>query len=841
MVTGISGQERRANQEEYALKELRKFVDLIATFGKHNALIKNAFEEAPENKVRGRTFLQVAMDDLMNAYAYTAKDLTDTDRLSMSYYLIMARERHGANFSKSDATENLTARISQKAQDKNPSLHMPEFLKLIYTRIPQPLANTITKSWSATLSDIRHILTDEESLAVADNFASLIDAFNKDFAEIQHEITVTEQIKANASLAGKGVNDNKAKPTGTAVAPVSNEQKQASIDAIRERMDGLRQQLKDLGAFGSNDLEALEERLRAKNLPADVAEVVENELDVAHDTNPASPEMQKIKGYLKWVADLPWDEFSDLETDLNKSEYTLDQGHYGMEEAKNAIIEHIAVENRTGRSNGKIICLIGAPGVGKTSIGKSMAEATGRSYSRLSLGGVRDESTIRGHGRTYLGSRPGRIVETMKHAGTNNPLILLDEIDKMSHGGPNGDPTAAMLEVLDPEQNKAFHDHYLGIDLDLSNVLFVATANDLGSIPAPLRDRMEIIHMPGYAHDEKVEIARRYLLPKQLAKNGLTDKDLTITDDMLGKIVAGYTRELGVRGLEKALGKICRKVATELERGEIPTAELTDFGVSDYLGPIKVNKKDVTAKGDRIGVVNGLAFSSVGGSIMNIEVVKEPGRGLNLKITGHLRQVMTESIKVARVAVFENAKVLNLDLNQIGQWGLNVHALAGATPKDGPSAGAAIATAMISALTNIPIRSNVAMTGEISLHGDIMPIGGLPEKLDGAVQEGATKVLIPADNMKDLAEVPKSILDKLEIVPVSRIEDVIKHALTQPIPEPVIETDAEKKSDDTSVLGEADEVTPSTEPEEDKPDGGDENKAQALPVFVSIRPRGMSL
>ena len=838
-MTGNSGLNRRAEVEAFALKNLRKFIDVIHTMGTQNQTIRNAFEEAPENETRGRDFLETAMDDLMNAFAYIAKDAETEDSISKPYYLIMARARFGDDFSKEDAEENLEARIAQYNDASTmPKLDMPDHVRLIFDRIPQDVLSALAQNWDSSLYNIARNLMNETALAADENKMTLVSIFNTKASVLQQEIAANKQIKQNARTMGDSANDNEGQPkTGTSVVPADNAQREANIKAIRERMDAMREQLKQLGAFGSNDLETLEETISQKNLPEDIAKKVEEEFATAYDTNPASPEMQKIKNYLKWIANLPWDEFSELEQDLNKSEYILDEGHYGMTEAKEAIIEHIAVEKRLGQSNGKILCLVGSPGVGKTSIGKSMAEATGRSYTRLSLGGVRDESTIRGHGRTYLDSRPGRIVEALKQAGTNNPLVLLDEIDKMSHGGPNGDPTAAMLEVLDPEQNKAFRDHYLGIDLDLSNVLFVATANNLGSIPAPLRDRMEIIHMPGYAHEEKIEIATRYLLPKQLAKNGLTDKDLTISRDILGKVVSGYTRELGVRGLEKALGRICRKVATELERGETPTAPLTEFGLSDYLGPEKITKKDVTAKGDRVGIVNGLAFSSVGGSILNIEVTKEPGKGIQARITGNLKQVMTESVRVARAAVIENAESLNLDMDKLGKYNLNIHALAGATPKDGPSAGAAIATAMISTLTDIPIHSNVAMTGEITLHGDVTAIGGLPEKLDGAVQQGATKVLIPAENEKDLAEVPQSVLDKLEIVTVSRIEDVLAHALTQPIP--ALEKEAEAEKDEPLVLSDDDRVS---EPETENGEANDnDNDAKAMPVFISRRPKGLTL
>lgn len=837
MATGFSGQDLRASEETVSIKVLRQFIDMVETMGAHNAHVKNAFEEAPENRTRGRSFLQVAMDDLMDAYAYMAKDISDSERISMPFYLITARTRFGDDFKQSDATDRLTASIIQNASKDDQNLHMPEFIKLLHGRVPDEILQALTQNWDTCLNRIQRILTDEDSLTAEQNRIKLVTAFNAEYQGLNQEQAYNAQIKKEASEIGGNANDNltPAKQTGTDIAPVDDATQKASIEALRNRMTGIRQQLKDLGAYGSNDLEAIEDTLESKNLPPEVAEKVRQELEVAHDMNPADPNVQKSKNYLKWVAKLPWDEFSDLETDINKSEHILDEGHYGMDAAKNAIIEHIAVEKRTGKSTGKILCLVGAPGVGKTSIGKSMSEATGREFVRIALGGVSNESKIRGHGRTYMDSRPGIIVDALRKAQTSNPLIMLDEIDKLRDGGHNGDPISAMLEVLDPEQNKAFRDHYLELDLDLSNVLFVATANNLAAIPAPLRDRMEIIEMPGYSHDEKIEIASRYLLPKQLAKNGLTDQDLSLSPEAIGKIVSGYTRELGVRNLEREIGKVCRKHATKIERNETVSKQIGEETLSEYLGPRIYTRKDVTSKGDLVGRVNGLAYSSVGGSIMRIEVTREAGNGLAIQITGNLRQVMTESIRVARGAVLQTAEELNLDPEKLMKSRLNVHALAGGTPKDGPSAGAAIATAMISSLTNIPIRSHVAMTGEISLHGDIMPIGGLPEKLDGAIQDGAKKVLIPEDNMIDLADVPDSILSQLEIVPVTSLAEVLEHALSEPIPAPEhkdtpeTETNIEEKGqvdDEDAPKGDA--------PENDAP----EDKDGAAPTFRSYRASG---
>lgn len=811
-MTGFSGQERRADIEKVVIDTLHKYIEIINTLENESPDIQRIYDVAPENMTRGRSYLQLAMDDTMNAFAYLCKDMEDKDRISMSCYLTLCRAAYGEDYSKADAADNLQARMLQmKAPDAKPDA-MPQYIELIHSKAPKEVRQLLIGNWDAAISHITRHLYDEQSLAANINLDNISDAFNARVTDLKQEQQKAQekqdQLKEDAVSVSEQASSSKD------LVPLNQPQ---AIKAIRKQMKNLRAQLKELGAFGSNDLETLEDRLSEKDLPADIRKKVEEELDTANDTNEAAPEFQKIKNYLKWVADLPWEQYSDLEKTLMESEETLNAEHYGMDDAKEAIIEHFAVEKRTGHSNGKTLLLVGPPGVGKTSFGESIAKATGREYVRISLGGVNNESKIRGHGRTYMDSRPGCIADALKKAQTNNPVILLDEMDTLRDGGHNGDPVAALLEVLDPEQNKTFKDHYLGFDLDLSNILFIATANNLGLIPPALRDRMEIIHMDGYSQDEKIEIATRYLLPKQLAKAGLTDNDLTMPDELIADIISGYTREMGVRNLERKLGKICRKRATDIERGFEVEANLTAEDMEEYLGPAPVREKTVTEWDDQIGVVNGLYASNIGGGVLRVEVNKEPGGGMKLSMTGRLEQTISESVKVARTAVIENSKKLNLHIDVIGKYSLNVHILEGATPKDGPSAGIALATAMISELTDIPVRNDLAMTGEISQKGDVLPIGGLPQKLEGALRAGVTKVLIPADNEKDLHEVPEKILEALEIVPVSRIEEVIEHALTQPIPELKQEAETEAKT----------EKTPAAPPAPEKPEEKSKGKGKA--------------
>jgi ATP-dependent Lon protease len=493
-----------------------------------------------------------------------------------------------------------------------------------------------------------------------------------------------------------------------------------------------------------------------------------------------SAEATVVRNYLDWMTSIPWSKKSRVKKDLNHAQKILDDDHYGLEKVKERIIEYLAVQARSAKLKGPILCLVGPPGVGKTSLGKSVARATGREFIRISLGGVRDEAEIRGHRRTYIGSMPGKIIQSMKKAKTINPLVLLDEIDKMGQDY-RGDPASAMLEVLDPEQNSTFSDHYLEVEYDLSNVLFFTTANSY-NMPRPLMDRMEIITISGYTEDEKIEIARRHLLQKQLEAHGLKDKEFSLTDEALQLIVRRYTREAGVRNLERELAKLCRKAITEIVKDKVETVEVTPAKLEVYLGPLRF-KYGLAEERDVVGVTTGLAWTEVGGDLLSIEALKLPGKG-RMKTTGKLGDVMKESIDAASSYVRSISPKIGVKPPLFEKIDIHVHVPEGATPKDGPSAGVAMVTSIVSVLTNIPVRKDVAMTGEVTLRGNVLPIGGLKEKMLAAHRGGIKTVIIPKDNVKDLSEIPDNIKAGLEIIPVEHVSEVLKAALTR-VPEPI--------------------------------------------------------
>jgi ATP-dependent Lon protease len=477
---------------------------------------------------------------------------------------------------------------------------------------------------------------------------------------------------------------------------------------------------------------------------------------------------------------IPWGRKSKIKKDLFLAQKVLDDDHYGLEKVKERIVEFLAVQQRSQKLKGPILCLVGPPGVGKTSLGKSVARATGREFIRISLGGVRDEAEIRGHRRTYIGSMPGKIIQSMKKAKTTNPLILLDEIDKMGQDF-RGDPASAMLEVLDPEQNSTFMDHYLEVEYDLSNVLFITTANSY-SMPRPLLDRMEIIPIPGYTEDEKREIAKQHLYAKQLKGHGLKPAEFELTDEGLTDIIRYYTREAGVRNLEREIAKLCRKAVTEIVKGNTAKVTVAPENLEEYLG-VRRFKYGLAETSDQVGVATGLAWTEVGGDLLSIEALKLPGKG-RMKTTGKLGEVMKESIDAASSYVRSKAPDLGLKPPVFEAIDIHVHVPEGATPKDGPSAGVAMVTSIVSVLTQIPVRRDVAMTGEVTLRGNVLPIGGLKEKLLAALRGGITKVLIPSDNVKDLREIPDNVKNGLELIPVSNVMDVLRTALVR-MPEPI--------------------------------------------------------
>jgi ATP-dependent Lon protease len=557
---------------------------------------------------------------------------------------------------------------------------------------------------------------------------------------------------------------------------------------LNEQMKAIQKELGEMEE-GGNEIQELEQKIAKAGMPKEARDKAGAELNKLKMMSPMSAEATVVRNYIDWLVKVPWKKRTRVLKDIAHAQKVLDQDHYGLEKVKERIVEYLAVLQRVEKIKGPILCLVGPPGVGKTSLGQSIARATNRKFVRMSLGGVRDEAEIRGHRRTYIGSMPGKVVQNMAKTGVHNPLFLLDEIDKMAMDF-RGDPSSALLEVLDPEQNSAFNDHYLEVDFDLSEVMFICTANSM-NIPAPLLDRMEVIRLPGYTEDEKLNIAKRYLVPKQIKANGLKDGELKVADDALLDIVRYYTREAGVRNLEREIAKIARKgvKALLLEKKKGASIKVDSKTLDKYLG-VRRFRYGEAEETDRIGHVTGLAWTEVGGELLSIEAAVLPGKGRPV-FTGKLGEVMKESIQAAVTVVRSRSDVLGLDKDFYSNIDFHVHLPEGATPKDGPSAGIGICTAMVSALTRIPVRSDVAMTGEITLRGEVLPIGGLKEKLLAAARGGIKRVLIPVENEKDLVEIPDNIKGNLDIKPVKWIDQVLEFALLrQPTPLPAAVTAA---------------------------------------------------
>jgi ATP-dependent Lon protease len=547
---------------------------------------------------------------------------------------------------------------------------------------------------------------------------------------------------------------------------------------LNEQMKAIQKELGD--EEGRDELQELEDKIKKTKLSKEAREKATHELKKLRQMSPMSAEATVVRNYLDWLVSIPWNKKSKVKKDLNLAEQILDADHYGLEKVKERIVEYLAVQQRANKLTGPILCLVGPPGVGKTSLGKSIARATGREFVRVSLGGVRDEAEIRGHRRTYIGSMPGKVIQSMRKAKTSNPLFLFDEVDKMG-ADFRGDPSSALLEVLDPEQNHTFNDHYLEVDYDLSNVMFITTANTL-NIPPPLMDRMEIIRIAGYTEDEKVEIARKHLIPHAVTKHGLDPSEWSIDDEALITIIRRYTREAGVRNLERELSTLIRKAVKELMTSKKKSIAVTATSLGDYLGVPKYRYGEIESE-DLIGMVTGLAWTDVGGELLTIEGVMMPGKG-KMTVTGNLRDVMKESISAAASYVRSRAVAFGIEPPLFDKRDIHVHVPEGATPKDGPSAGVAMVTAIVSVMTGIPVRRDVAMTGEITLRGRVLPIGGLKEKLLAASRGGMKTVLIPEENAKDLVEISDTIKKGLDIVPVSRMDEVLERALVRK-PEPI--------------------------------------------------------
>jgi ATP-dependent Lon protease len=580
---------------------------------------------------------------------------------------------------------------------------------------------------------------------------------------------------------------------------------------LNEQMKAIQKELGD-SEDAPNEIEELAKKIAEAKMPKSVETKAKNELNKLKQMSPMSAEASVVRNYLEWLVGVPWDKRTKVRKDLNLAQQVLDEDHYGLEKVKDRILEYLAVQLRVQKMKGPILCLVGPPGVGKTSLGQSIAKATNRKFIRMALGGVRDEAEIRGHRRTYIGSMPGRIVQNLNKAESKNPLFVLDEIDKMSNDF-RGDPSAALLEVLDPEQNHSFNDHYLEVDMDLSEVMFIATANSM-NIPGPLLDRMEVIRIPGYTEEEKMKIADRYLLPKQIKANGLKEGELSLDKEAIRDIVRYYTRESGVRSLERELAKICRKVIKEIalagprkkdkikktavaKTSRNSTAKIKALkqvgstNLSQYLGVRRFDFGRAEEQSE-IGLVTGLAWTEVGGELLQIEATLMPGKG-QLILTGQLGDVMQESVKAAYTVVRSRSLQLGLDVEFHNNYDTHVHVPEGATPKDGPSAGVAMVTALVSVLSKVPVRADIAMTGEITLRGRVLPIGGLKEKLLAALRGGIHTVLIPDENRKDLADIPANVTKDLEIIPVKWIDQVLDLALVKPISESKKKTAVKQK------------------------------------------------
>jgi ATP-dependent Lon protease len=539
---------------------------------------------------------------------------------------------------------------------------------------------------------------------------------------------------------------------------------------------------KELGETeeGRDELAELDERIAKTKLSKEAREKAKAEMKKLRTMSPMSAEATVVRNYLDWMLSIPWNKRSKIKKDIKLAEKVLNTDHYGLEKVKERILEYLAVQQRMDKVKGSILCLVGPPGVGKTSLGKSIAKATGRNFVRMSLGGVRDEAEVRGHRRTYIGSMPGKVIQGMKKAKTSNPLFLLDEIDKLGADW-RGDPSSALLEVLDPEQNSTFADHYLEVDYDLSDVMFICTANTL-RMPQPLLDRMELIRIPGYTEDEKVEIAERHLLNKQMEANGLKPGEFAISDDAMRDLIRYYTREAGVRSLEREIANLCRKAIKDILMKGIARVTITRRNLDKYAGVRKYRFGEAELE-DQVGIVTGLAWTEVGGELLQIEAVTLPGKG-RVTMTGKLGDVMKESVQAAEMFVKSKAASLGVHPNIFLKKDIHVHVPEGATPKDGPSAGVGMATSIVSVLTGIPVRKDIAMTGEITLRGRVLPIGGLKEKLLAALRGGLKTVLIPKDNEKDLAEIPDNVKRGLKIIPVNTVDELLRHALVD-VPTPI--------------------------------------------------------
>ena len=634
----------------------------------------------------------------------------------------------------------------------------------------EKLTSINKKISSETISTIKKL---NEASKIADNIASHLTATISEKQQIFETIDVKKRLESiiktmenETSIIGV-----EKRIRGRVKTQMEKTQREYYLN---EQLKAIQKELGEI-EDGKDETSSLNKSILKAKMPKDVEKKCMSELKKLKNMSPMSAEATVIRNYLDWMIDLPWFKKSEVDIDLKKALAVLDSDHFGLEKVKERIVEFLAVQKRMDKIKGPILCLVGPPGVGKTSLGKSIARATNREFVRVSVGGMRDEAEIRGHRRTYIGSLPGKIIQMMKKAGTKNPLILLDEIDKIGNDY-RGDPSSALLEALDPEQNTCFNDHYLEVDYDLSDVMFVTTANTLNILP-PLLDRMEVIRLAGYTEDEKINIANKYLLPKQIKDNGVKEKEMTLSADIIKEIIRSYTKESGVRNLEREISKVSRKVVKKVVSGEEKEVKIDLKNLSDYLGIQKYKFGELESK-NKVGVVTGLAWTEYGGEILKIEAVTMPGKG-RMQITGKLGDVMQESVKAAKSFIRSKSLEYGIIPPIFEKKDFHIHVPEGATPKDGPSAGIGMVTSIVSAITNNPVKRDVAMTGEVTLTGQVLPIGGLKEKLLAAHRAGIKQVLIPKENEKDLADMPKKIIDDIKITPVEHADEVLKIALTK--------------------------------------------------------------
>jgi ATP-dependent Lon protease len=655
-------------------------------------------------------------------------------------------ETHAENENEMKALSRTTLQQFEDYIKLNKKIPSEVMVSLSQVEDPGKLADTIASHLVVSIEDKQELL---ELTSVAERLERIYGMMNSEIGVMQVEKRIRNRVKRQMEKSQREY--------------YLNEQIKAIQKELGESEDG------------RSEIDEIEETLEKTKLSKEANDKVKGEIKKLKSMSPMSAEATVVRNYIDTMLSLPWGKKSRIKKDIKAAREVLDADHYGLEKVKDRIIEYLAVQQRMKKPKGPILCFVGPPGVGKTSLGQSIAKATGRKFTRMALGGVRDESEIRGHRRTYIGSMPGKIVQNLKKVGTSNPLILLDEIDKLGADW-RGDPSSALLEVLDPEQNSTFQDHYLEVDYDLSDIMFITTANTL-NMPQPLMDRMEIIRLSGYTEDEKIEIAQRHLISKQVKNHGLKDGEFELTEAALRKAIQEYTREAGVRNIEREIARLSRKAVKEIVSGEAKSVTITPDNLDDFLGVPKFRHSEIDGK-DQVGVTTGLAWTEVGGELLNIEAVTVPGKG-KVSSTGKLGDVMKESIQAAEYFIKNRANLIGIPAEKLQKHDIHIHVPEGATPKDGPSAGVAMVTSLVSTLTGIPIRGDVAMTGEITLRGRVLGIGGLKEKLLAAVRGGIKTALIPKENEKDLPDIPDTIKDSLTIIPVELVDEVLVHALVE--------------------------------------------------------------